>query len=339
MGRKKKIKPNENLKAPKYDKVSEGYNPLLIEKVVQPVTVTEVKLELTKEQKDKREKLNKIVNEWNRENKDSIIIFAKDEPDKDRLPFGHKKLDEFTGNGGIAGNFMIIWGGESVGKSTLCLMQVAEAQKRGKICAYLDLEHSFNKERALLFNVNLNELLLIENCDNAEEAMNIVIKLSKEKVVDLIIVDSIQAMTPKAENEAKSGKERKMEEDEIALLAKKMGKFLRRTATPIYKAKIAVTLIGQSRTGGIGGFATFEELTGGRAQKHWSLLTLFMRTGQSSNAPTEKIDTGEVDENDKPIKLNIKTGFECVLKIGKTKTTSKPQESELRIPFLFKTGF
>uniref|UniRef100_A0A6M3JYQ8 Putative RecA n=1 Tax=viral metagenome TaxID=1070528 RepID=A0A6M3JYQ8_9ZZZZ len=299
----------------------------------------ELKIELTKEQKEKKEKLLKIVNEWNRENKEAMIKFAKDEPDKERLPFGNKRIDELTGNGGIAGNFIIIWGGEAVGKSTLCLMQVAEAQKRGKICAYIDLEHGFDKNRALLFNVNLEELLLIENCNSAEDAMNIVITLSKEKVVDLIIVDSIQAMTPIAENESKKGKERDMKEDEIALLAKKMGKFLRRTSTPIYKAKIAVTLIGQSRTGGIGSFATHEELTGGRAQKHWSLLTLFMRTGTSSDAPTEKIDTGEVDEKNKPIKMDMKVGFDCVIKIQKTKTSSKPQETDIHIPYFFKSGF
>lgn len=299
----------------------------------------ETKIELTKEQKEKLEKLNKVVNEWNRERKDAQIKFAKDEPDKERLPFGNKRIDELTGNGGVAGNFIIIWGGESVGKSTLCLMQVAEAQKRGKICAYIDLEHSFDKNRALLFNVNLEELLLIENCDSAEDAMDIVIRLAKEKVVDLVIIDSIQAMTPKAESESKKGKERSMLDDDIALLAKKMGKFIRRTATPIYKAKLGITLVGQSRTGGIGSFATHEELTGGRAQKHWSLLTLFMRTGTSSDAPTEKVDTGEVDENNKSIKVDMKIGFDCVISIQKTKTSSKPQHSDIHIPYYFKLGF
>ena len=300
---------------------------------------TEIKVELTKEQKEKKERLAKVVGEWNRDRKDAIIRFAKDEPDKERLPFGQKELDELTGGGGISGNFMIVWGGESVGKSTLCLMQVAKAQKKNQICAYIDLEHSFDKARAVLFGVNLDELLLIENCDSAEDAMDIVIRLSKENAVDLIIVDSIQAMTPKAENESKKGKERSMVENEIAELAKKMGKFLRRTATPIYKSKIGVTLVGQSRTGGIGTFATHEELTGGRAQKHWSLMTLFMRTGTGADAPSEKVDTGEKDEKGKAIKVDMKIGFDCVIKIQKTKVSSKPQGSEIHIPFLFKTGF
>jgi recombination protein RecA len=218
-------------------------------------------------------------------------------------------------------------------------MQIAEAQRRNKLCAYVDLEHSFDKTRALLFGVNLEELLLIENCNSAEDAMDIVIKLSKEKVVDLVIIDSIQAMSPKEENESKKGKERPMEDNEIAALAKKMDKFLRRTSTPIYKAKLGVTLVGQARTGGIGSFATHEELSGGRAQKHWSLMTLFLRTGTAADAPTEKIDTGEVDDKGKAIKVDMKVGFDCVIKIQKTKTNSKPQGSEIHIPFYFKSGF
>jgi recombination protein RecA len=301
--------------------------------------ITDIQNILTKEQKEKRERLHKIMNEVNREQKGIVLKFAKDEPDKERLPFGVKEIDELTGNGGVAGNFIIVWGSESVGKSSLCLSQIAEAQKRNKICAYIDLEHSFAKDRAIMFGINLEELVLVEDASNAEEAMNWVLKLSNEKVVDLIIIDSIQAMSTKAENEAKSGKERLMEEDEIASLAKKMGKFLRRCATPIYKAKIAVTLVGQSRTGGIGTFAVHEELTGGRAQKHWSLLTLFMRQGQGTDAPSEKMDTGEVDEDGKAIKINRKTGFDLVVKIQKSKTNSKPEGYDVHLPFYFSSGF
>jgi len=295
--------------------------------------------ELTKEQKEKREKLHKIINEINREYKSIIIKFAKDEPEKERLPFGIKEIDELTGSGGVAGNFIIIWGSEGVGKSSLCYYQVAEAQKKNKICAYLDLEHAFSKERASLFGVDLNTLLLIEEINTAEEAMDIVIKLVKENVVDMIIVDSIQAFSPKSEQESKGGKERSMEENDIAILAKKMGKFIRRTATPIYKSKIGITLVGQARVGGIGSFVTHEELTGGRASKHFSLLTLFIRKGNSADAPTERIETGETDENNKPIKITKKVGFDCVIQIQKTKIKSKPELSELHIPFYFEKGF
>lgn len=301
-------------------------------------TSLHVPVEPTKEQKEKKQRLLKLINEVNRDHKKIVIRTANEEPNKTRAPFGIKEVDDFCG-GGIHGNFIIIWGSESVGKSSLCLYQVAEAQKQGKLCAYLDLEHAFDKNRAKLLGVNLDDLFLAEDLDTAEQAMDLVIRLAKDKAVDLIIVDSIQAMTPKGENENKSGKERSMEEDEIALLAKKMGKFLRRTATPIYQSQIAVTLVGQSRTGGIGGFATHEELTGGRATKHYSLLTLFMRKGQGVDAPTEKVDSGELDDKDKPIKITKKVGFDSVIVIQKTKVESKPELSELHLPFYFNSAF
>jgi recombination protein RecA len=288
---------------------------------------------------EKKSRLNALMAEKNREYKGIVLKYAKDEPDKERYPFGIKQIDELTGNGGVGGNFIIVWGGEGVGKSTLALNQVATAQKNNKICAYVDIEHSFDKERALLFGVKLDELVLMEDINCAEEAMDVIISLAKEQVVDLIIVDSIQAMSPKAENEGKSGKNRGMEEDEMALLAKKMGKFLRRCSTPIYKAKIAVTMIGQSRTGGIGSFVTHEELTGGRASKHYSLLTLFLHKGVSAEAPTEKVTLKELDEDGKPIKITRKIGFECVLQIQKTKVRSQPELTNLRLPYYFDKGF
>ena len=119
-----------------------------------------------------------------------------------------------------------------------------------------------------------------------------------------------------------------------------MGKFLRRTATPIYKAKIAVLMIGQARTGGIGTFITKDELTGGRAIKFWSFLTVYGRKGQGVDAPTEKIELDEFDEKGKPVFEEVKIGFSAVLRIDKTKKgNSKPELSELRLPYYFKTGF
>jgi RecA/RadA recombinase len=287
---------------------------------------------------NKMNKAKAIMNEINRDHKEVVIKFAKDEQIKGKLPFGIPLIDKFAG-GAIFGNFVIVYGSEGTGKSTLVLNQIATAQKQGKVCAYLDLENGFNIERAKIFGIDVDNLILINGINNAEDAMDIVIKLSKEKVVDYIAVDSIQAMSPKAEQESKAGKERLMDEDEIALLAKKMGKFLRRCNSYVYKAKVAVLLIGQVRTGGIGTFATHEELTGGKALKHWSLLTLFIRKGQKSDAPREKVEIEEEDEKGKKIKVDKVMGFDAVLKIEKTKTNSEPELSELHIPFYFASGF
>lgn len=281
------------------------------------------------------EKLKIVMNEINKTYSDPTMMkFAKDEPVKESLAFGLKSLDEFMGGGAVIGNFVVVYGSEGVGKSTLAYMQIAEAQKNGKICAYIDLEHTVSKERMEQFGVKLEELILASNCTTAEDAMNLTIKLSKEKVVDLIIIDSVQAMSPHDEQfEGKGEKERPMEADEMALLARKMGKFLRRTAGFIYKGKVAVFLIGQVRTGGIGTFITHETMTGGHAIKHWSAQTIFLRKGQGVDAPTEKYE-----ENGK--KKERRIGFDCVLKIEKNKkNNSKPELSELHIPFYFEQGF
>ncbi|MFH0806064.1 MAG: AAA family ATPase [Patescibacteria group bacterium] len=302
----------------------------------------EKKIELTKEQLEKQEKLKRIMTEINKEYKDpEMCKFAKDEPSKESVYFGHKQLDDFLGGGAVYGNFVIFWGDVGTGKTTLALMQIAQAQKMGKICAYLDLEHTLDKERMKLFGVNVENLVLIENCESAEQAMNIVIRLAKEKVVDLIVIDSIQAMSTREEQVSGKGEKiRSMEEAEMASLAKKMGKFLRRTATPIYKAKIAVLMIGQARTGGLGTFITKDELTGGRAIKFWAIMLVYMRKGQGVDSPTEKIELDELDEKGNSKWEEIKIGFSTVLIIQKTKKgNSKPELSELRIPYYFSTGF
>jgi recombination protein RecA len=297
------------------------------------------KIEYTKEQEEKRERLHKLMNETNREFKSVVLKFAKDEPVKTKIPFGLTELDAFTGGGIISGNVSIIYGSEGSGKSTLAYNLVASAQKEGKLCAYYDLEHMFDSTRAIKMGVNIDNLLLSEEFDTAEEAMDSIISLSRAKAIDLIVIDSVQALSTKEEQESKGGKERKMEENEIASLAKKMGKFLRKVGTPLYKGKVALLLIGQARTGGLGSFITHEELTGGRAQKFWSLLTLYIRKGQNADAPTQKVELEELDENGKKIKITKRIGFDAVIKVEKTKTNSEPEGSDIHLPFYFSSGF
>lgn len=303
---------------------------------------------LTKEQQDKRDKLHNVMRDINVHYKDPTMCkFAKDEPPKESIPFDKKELDEFLGGGGVYGNFVIFWGTEGVGKTTLALMQITGAQKRNKNCVYIDMEHTIDKQRMEVMGVDTESLVLVENCETAEQTMDIVIKLAKEKVADLVIIDSIQAMSPKDEQyEGKANKEKSMEKNNIALLARKMSEFLRRTASAVYKGKMAVILIGQARTGGIGGFAPHDTLSAGRAVKFYSLLTVYARKGQGVDAPfiTEKIKKMILnDEGDKEEKLvNVKThvGFDVVLKIEKTKkTNSKPELSELHLSYYFKSGF
>ena len=277
-------------------------------------------------------KLKKVIGDINKLIPGANIDFADKMPTKEKLSFGVKDIDKLTG-GLQYGNFTVIYGSESSGKSTLALSTVASAQKDGKTCMYIDLEHSFSKARAEVFGVDLSKLLLVDKIEYAEEAMDIVKKVSQEAIVDFIVVDSIQAMSPKGEQETKAGKEKSIESDEMALLARKMGKFLRVSGSAVHNGKVGVLMIGQIRTGGLGTFVVKSTLTGGNAIKHWSVLTLFMRRGQKADAPTVK------EKVDGKTKQKI-VGFDSVIKIEKTKVSdSMCENSDLHLPFYLLTGY
>lgn len=286
--------------------------------------------------------LKKVMSDINKEYKKPVIKFAKEEKPKDRLPFNIKEIDELTGGGAICGNYIILYGGESVGKTSACLQLIGESQKNGKTCALIDIEHSWNEKRAKLFGVDSEKLLLISDIDNAEQAMDILINLSKNKVVDLIVVDSIQAMSPKGEQLTKQGKLKSIEDDEMALLARKMSKFLRVSNNAVYSGNVSVVLIGQVRTGGLGSFVVKETLTGGRAQGHWAMYILYFRRGQKTDSPIEKVKEYYFDENNKERFRTVDKiiGFPLKIKLEKTKSpNSKPEGTEVQLPFYFENGF
>ena len=285
------------------------------------------------EASNRKDKLHQILQEVNKSFGETIINYGVNRTPREKIPFGIEPIDKFIGGGVIQGNFTIVYGGTGVGKSTLAYCNIAEAQKIGKTCVYIDLEHGYNEERAKQFGVIPEELLIIENATSAEQVLDIIIKLCREQVVDLIVLDSVQALTPLGEQESKKGKELSIEHDDIALLAKKLGKFLRIVNAPLFKSKVALLLIGQVRTEGIGTFATREGLTGGYALKHYPLLILYLRKGSGVDAPTEKYK----DEDGKTQERKI--GFSAVLKIEKSKIDSSPEGSEIRLPFYFKSGF
>lgn len=285
--------------------------------------------------------LQNMMRDINKKLGPNAIKFAKDEPIKTRIPFGVEAIDNFTG-GAVRGNFVIAYGGDSVGKSTLAYTQIATCQKAGLRCAYFDLEHSMNPKRAESFGVNLGELILIEEITTAEQAMDILINLAKAKVIDYAVIDSIQAMSPKGQQETKKGEVKSVEDDNIALLARKMSQFLTMSKDYVYAANIGVLLIGQIRTGGIGTFVITSTLTGGNALKHYSMLTLFMRKGQGADAPVEKYKEYFEDQKGKVhhITKERAIGHDLVISIEKTKVDNcRPERSQLHLPFYFNTGF
>jgi len=283
---------------------------------------------------NRRQLLDKLIGDINRKAGERLVQYASEEQLRGKIPFGIKSIDELSGGGVTRGNFTIVYGGERVGKSTLALILTAQAQASGLVCCYIDMERGFDSQRAEQFGVNLKDLVLIKDCDTAEQAMDIIVTFSRERVVDLAIVDSVQAMSPKGEQyQGKSEAMKSIEDDTMALLARKLGQFFRICAPRIHKGKVGVVLIGQVRTQGIGTFITREGLSGGHSIKHWSVMTLYMRHGQGADAPTKKITV-----NGK--KKTTKTGFDSVIKLEKTKISgSKTEGEEIHIPFYFKTGF
>lgn len=287
---------------------------------------------------EKKDRLTKIMNEKNREYKEPILKFAKDEPVPTRTLFKVQPIDELTG-GLPSKRFNIIWGNKGVGKTTLATLAMAQAQREKKLCMYINQEGSFDIIKAKQLGVNLDELVIAGPFNNAEQAMDTLITSCREKAVDFIVLDSIQAMSPKGEQETKKGKEKSMEDDEMALLARKLSKFFRVSASGVYKGDVTVILIGQARMD-IGGFIALETLSGGHALQHWATLTIFMRRGPKAESPTEKITLEEKDEDDKPIKIERIIGFQSIIKLEKTKISgTKMEGSDIRIPFYFETAY
>lgn len=279
--------------------------------------------------------LKKAVSELTKNFGHSIIHFAKDEPTREKIAFPVPEITKMTGGGIQMGSFSVIWGNKSCGKTTLVYYLIGQAQKQGKQCIYLDLENSFDNLWAEKCGVDTNRLL-IGHFQTAEEAFDTLIKLSKEKAIDFAVLDSIQSLSPKGEQETKTGKEKSTEDDTMALLARKLSQFFRMSAGGIYKGNVGLLLIGQARTD-LGSFIKLETLSGGHALAHWSALTMRVMRGQKADAPRYKF-TVEV-KNKKKVK-EILIGFSLVVRLEKTKVSgTAPEGTELRISFFYETAF
>ena len=277
----------------------------------------------------RKDKLNNVLRELNKSGT-AKIDFANNVQEKERLSFGYDCIDELTGGGLIRGNTTVIWGSKGSGKTTIAYKTIASAQKAGKVAAYIDVERAYDASWAKKFNVDTENLIYI-TCTTAEEVLDTVIKLCKEKVVDLIVLDSIQGMSPHGEQyEGKAEKERSVEDDSMALLARKLSQFFRMATAYISEAQCALLLIGQARMD-LGSFIKMETLSGGHALMHNSRLILRVRRGQGADAPTEKIEVEGKKESHK-------IGFDLVIKVEKSQIQNCTEGNELHVPFLFATG-
>jgi RecA/RadA recombinase len=179
--------------------------------------------------------------------------------------------------------------------------------------------------------IDLNRLL-VARFPVAEEAFDSIIKLCNEKCVNLIVLDSIQSLSPTGEKVTKTGKEKSVEDDTFALLARKLSQFFRMTASGVAKGKVAILLIGQARTD-LGSFIKLDALSGGHALQHWSAITLKAYRGSKADAPRFKFKI-----NGKAREIII--GFSLNIKIEKTKISgTAPENSSIMLPFYYEYAF
>jgi recombination protein RecA len=316
-------------------KVEQGLQEAKEGKIITPST-EELKEMLTPEQTERNNKLRSVLRDLNKSGK-AVIKFANEIEDRGRISFGYKCLDNLTGGGLVRGTYTTVWGSKGVGKSTISYKTIAEAQKKGFIAAYIDMERSYSAEWAKKFGVNTETLIYVAT-KQAEETLDVIIKLCKEKVCDLIVLDSLHGMSPHQEQyEGKADKERSVEDDSMALLARKLSQFFRMATPHVADAKCAILLIGQSRMD-LGSFIKCEVLSGGHALAHNSRLILRLRRGQKADGEFEKVDTGDVDEKGKPVYDKVQTGFSLVVHVEKSQIEGCTENSEIMTVFNYKEG-
>ena len=208
--------------------------------------------------------------------KGSIMKLGEERIDNiEVIPSGSIALDHALGVGGYPrGRIVEIYGPESSGKTTLALHAVAEAQKQGGIAAFIDAEHAFDRFYAANLGVNVDELL-ISQPDNGEQALDIADQLIRSAAVDIIVIDSVAALTPKAELEGDMG------DNKVGLQARLMSQALRKLTATINKTKTTCIFINQLREKIGVMFGNPETTTGGNALKFYASVRLDIRKSSS----------------------------------------------------------
>ncbi len=195
--------------------------------------------------------------------------------DLEVIPTGCLSLDLALGVGGVPrGRIMEIYGPESSGKTTVALHIIAEAQKRGGVAAFIDAEHALDAVYAKNLGVNTDELY-ISQPDTGEQALDICESLVRSSAVDVIVVDSVAALTPKAEIEGDMG------DSHVGLLARLMSQALRKLTAITSRSKTCVIFINQLREKVGVMFGNPETTPGGRALKYFASVRLDIRKADS----------------------------------------------------------
>jgi len=208
--------------------------------------------------------------------KGSIMKLGDDNvQDVEVIPTGSVALNAALGVGGYPkGRIIEIYGPESSGKTTLAIHAIAEAQKAGGIAAFIDAEHAFDRFYAAKLGVDVDNLW-ISQPNNGEEALEIAEQLIRSSAIDIIVIDSVAALTPKAEIEGDMG------ENKVGLQARLMSQALRKLTSAISKTNTTCIFINQLREKIGVMFGNPETTTGGNALKFYASVRIDIRPGQA----------------------------------------------------------
>ena len=193
--------------------------------------------------------------------------------DVEVIPTGSIALNVALGIGGYPrGRIIEIYGPESSGKTTLALHAIAEVQKKGGIAAFIDAEHAFDSTYAAKLGVDVDNLW-VSQPDNGEQALQIVDELTRSSAVDILVIDSVAALTPKKEIEGDMG------ENVVGLQARLMSQALRKLTSTVSKTNTCCIFLNQLREKIGISFGNPETTTGGNALKFYSSVRLDIRKG------------------------------------------------------------
>jgi len=239
------------------------------------ITVTQANLRLVEGTSvDKTKALDAALSQIERAfGKGSIMRLGKNEKaiEIDTVPTGSLGLDIALGVGGLPRGLVVeIYGPESSGKTTLTLHVIAEAQKKGGVCAFIDAEHALDTIYARKLGVNLEDLL-ISQPDTGEQALEITDTLVRSGAVDVLVIDSVAALTPRAEIEGEMG------DSQPGLQARLMSQALRKLTASISRSQTTVIFINQIRMKIGVMYGSPETTTGGNALKFYASVRLDIR--------------------------------------------------------------
>jgi len=233
---------------------------------------------MSKEQEAKQKALQLTLDKLDKTYGKGTIMKLGDKKvvDIEAIPTGSLSLDIALGIGGFPrGRVVEIYGPESSGKTTLAIHAIAEAQKMGGIAAFIDAEHAFDKSYAEVLGVD-TENLLISQPDNGEQALEITENLIRSGAIDIIVIDSVAALTPRAEIEGEMG------DSKMGLQARLMSQALRKLTATIGRTGCCCIFINQLREKIGVMFGNPETTTGGNALKFYASQRLDIRKSGSS---------------------------------------------------------